>query len=389
MGHRFLLGSLISWAFLTFVALPAYPQADPYAVVLFAEGYSMSVYRNGQLENYDVISDDVIGMPLLPGDLVQTDPSTYVEIQVMPARTVVKVAENTSFEIAAIGGAGGGQFDISYGRLRAQVERITSRETFQVRGFSAVAGVRGTDFGYDLVASREGGEPLETRVYVFDGAVEVNAVPEVEAATPEAQELARPEPVVLSGDQMFVLGPPGTPVGSVEAIAPDIQTFWTEQDFQAEAVDPDRVEDRFPGITSRVEALTAEQRQYQELQRLRREGILEGSSQEASDPSAETTERQPTAIVQAGPGDPDAVRRLIEPTTGPGTAATLSRAGNWAVGTGVVFGLAGAATAYFFDGITQVGDLDQSSPGIGMMAGGGVLITSGLVAHLFSLLAQD
>ncbi|MFW5827489.1 MAG: hypothetical protein ACOCU4_05335, partial [Alkalispirochaeta sp.] len=74
-------------AFLGF-SLSMYAQNDPYAFVIYADGYNMSVYRNDELLTYDVLVDDVIGMPLLQGDLVQTDPDTFVEIQVMPSRTV-------------------------------------------------------------------------------------------------------------------------------------------------------------------------------------------------------------------------------------------------------------------------------------------------------------
>jgi hypothetical protein len=93
--------------FSSFLFAPCSPQSDPYAFVIYAEGFNMSIYRNDTLENYDVLVDDVIGMPLLPGDLVQTDAGTFVELQVMPSRTVVKVAENTTFEIESLRRRGG------------------------------------------------------------------------------------------------------------------------------------------------------------------------------------------------------------------------------------------------------------------------------------------
>ncbi len=127
---------------------------EAYAFIIYAEGYNMSVFRNDELSTYDVLVDDVLGMPLLPGDIVQTDNDTFLEMQVMPSRTVVKIAENTTFEIERIGGAGGGSFKMSYGRLRARVERVARNDRFEIRGFSAVAGVRGTDFGYDMVVER-------------------------------------------------------------------------------------------------------------------------------------------------------------------------------------------------------------------------------------------
>lgn len=155
-------------AFLVIVPIAAFSQSrNAYAFIIYAEGQEMSVYRNDQLTTYDVVADSVIGMPLLPNDLIQTEAQTFVEIQIMPSRTVIKVAENTTFRIQTLGGDGGGVFDMRYGRLRAKVERITGNEEFEVRGSSAVAGVRGTDFGYDLTFQREGVRALDTKIYCF------------------------------------------------------------------------------------------------------------------------------------------------------------------------------------------------------------------------------
>ncbi|MFW6250557.1 MAG: FecR domain-containing protein, partial [Alkalispirochaetaceae bacterium] len=148
MRRLFLLLLLITFL----LASVSAQEREAYAFVIYAEGYDMTIFRNEELLTYDVLRDNVIGMPLLPGDLIQTDPETFVELQVMPSRTVIKVAENTTFRIEEIGGAGGGSFDLAYGRLRAKVDRIAGNEEFQIRGRSAVAGVRGTDFGYDFVA---------------------------------------------------------------------------------------------------------------------------------------------------------------------------------------------------------------------------------------------
>jgi hypothetical protein len=416
--------------------VPLFAQGDPYAFVIYAEGFNMSIYRNDTLESYDVLVDDVIGMPLLPGDLVQTDADTFVELQVMPSRTVVKVAENTTFEIESLGGAGGGTFNMSYGRVRARVERITSNETFEVRGFSAVAGVRGTDFGYDMVVEREASNELQTNVYVFEGEVEVSEVALSDAPDPGdpttgdepadaaagTEEAPQPQRVTIRANEMVnvvstipaalqeraeelttprdngetIPAPAAPPVQKVsftqEAIRQDIQQFWDRQDFQEEAIDPSQVEQVFPGINARVERLSDERRQYEELQRLRREGLL-GSTEELLADATEQLEeqepeRQPDPVALGGPAPSDQVRRLIQPAAGPATSQQLRKAGHWFLGTGVVLGGAGIAGAWYFDDARQPEDLAQSGVATGMVGSGGVLLTSAIFSYLFSLIAD-
>jgi hypothetical protein len=412
-----LLGSLV----------PLFAQSDPYAFVIYAEGFNMSIYRNDTLESYDVLVDDVIGMPLLPGDLVQTDAGTFVELQVMPSRTVVKVAENTTFEIERLGGAGGGTFNMSYGRVRARVERITSNETFEVRGFSAVAGVRGTDFGYDMVVEREASNELQTNVYVFEGEVEVS---EAAAATGDgasdgdgtAGEVAEPQRVTIRANEMVnvvstipaalqeraedlaapgedgdrATAPSTPPVQKVsftqETIRQDIQQFWDRQDFQEEAINPSEVEKVFPGINARVERLSDERRQYEELQRLRREGLLGSTEELLADATEELEEqepeRRPDPVALGGPSPSDQVQRLIQPEAGPATSLQLRKAGHWFLGTGVLLGGAGVASAWYFDDARTPEDLARSGVATGMVGSGGVLLTSAILSYLFSLVAD-
>jgi hypothetical protein len=413
---------------------------ESYAFIIYAEGYNVSVFRNEELTAYDVMLDDVIGMPLMPGDLVQTDDDTFIEMQVMPSRTVVKIAENTTFEIQSIGGAGGGSFNISYGRLRARVERVTQNDRFEIRGFTAVAGVRGTDFGYDMVVERAGASELDvaelqTKVYVFDGEVEVTEnvadtppsedgtegteTPRVEPTPP-----AEPQAVTLQANEMVNVvsaapvglgvpldeqalpdGSDGEEAPAPEAPAPrtvvfrqetietEIQEFWTRRDFREEAVDPDRVEERFPGINARVQQLSEERRQYQELQRLRREGLL-GSPQELLARTGEIMpeeepEREPQTVSLNPPGSNERIERILLPQDAAGEARQLQLAGHWMVGLGLVMEVAGLAGAWYVDDARSVQDLGYGGPSTGAMIGGGVFITSGLLSYLFSLFAAD
>lgn len=406
------------------LALTAQARDDAYAFIIYAEGYDISIFRNGELTTYDVLVDNVIGMPLLAGDLVQTDAGTFVEIQVMPARTVVKVAENTTFEIERLGGTGGGSFNMTYGRLRARVERVTRQDPFEVRGFSAVAGVRGTDFGFDSVVEREQMGELRTRVYVFEGEVDVEDRPDPETGEepqqiriaanqmvnvtteiPPAIRDPLPPPDVEDPDRAPSPDPSLDPepapapvpaqrvVFQQEEIEPEIQEFWTRENFREEPVDPDLVDERFPGMNARVQQLSEERRRYEELQRLRREGLLSDPDSfllaESDDFLEMEEEREPVRIDLGGPRPTDRPTRV---TLVPREEQSLSRqsriAGHWLLGLGVAIEIAGMTTAWFGEGHRSVSDLEGGGPGVGLMTGGGVFITTGLISYLISIIAD-
>ncbi|MCG8481062.1 MAG: FecR family protein [Spirochaetales bacterium] len=411
---------LLLWlAFFFSLSSAVSAQSDTYAFVIYAEGFDLSIFRNGELSTYDVLVDDVLGMPLLAGDLVQTGGDTFVEIQVMPSRTIVKVAENTTFEIESLGGAGGGTFNMNYGRLRARVERITTNETFEIRGFTAVAGVRGTDFGYDMVVEREATNELQTRVYVFDGEVEVSENVAAEADVDGAEQVATPQTVRLTADEMVSVvtevpaslatdavrpalpdeplderaepdgAPPRPVVFQPESLQEEIEQFWDERDFQREAVEPDEVEAVFPGINARVEELTQERLQYEELQRLRREGLLHSSDEADVRNAEEIIAREPDPVELQQPLPEDRIRTLISPGAELGPAAQWRVAGHWFMGVGLALEIAGLATAWHSDDVRSTGDLSDGGPGAGLMIGGGIFIGSGLISYLLSAVTAD
>lgn len=417
--------------FMSAIALPA-QNGEAYAFVIYAEGYDMSIFRNGELTTYDVLVDDVIGMPLLPGDLVQTDAQTFVEIQVMPSRTVVKVAENTTFEIESIGGAGGGTFNMAYGRVRARVERITSEDPFQIRGYTAVAGVRGTDFGYDLVVERDATSELQTKVYVFEGEVDVTELDQAgtdaesgtqtpaegggtateTAAQPQSvrigtnemisvvtgvpEELARQADATVDGERVAPLSPsevtpsPQKVVFERSVIEEEIQDFWDEQAFRVEPVDPEKVEEAFPGIGVRVQQLSEERRRYEELQRLRREGLLLTPEELIVDAEAEIeeAEREAEEVMLGDPLPDDRVRRIVAPIGAESAARRSIVAGHWFVGVGLALEAVGALVTWNDDGFTDYDSFSDGGPGQGMIVGGGIFVTTGLFNYLFGLLAD-
>ncbi|SIP89674.1 FecR family protein [Alkalispirochaeta americana] len=384
----------------------------PFAVVIYAEGYDVSIFRNGQLSSYDVLTDDVIGMPLLAGDLVQTDPDTFLEIQLVPSRTVVKVAENTTFEIERLGQEGGGGLAVSYGRLRARVERALRDDPFEVRGFSAVAGVRGTDFGFDTVVDRASPGELQTRVYTFSGSVEVRDRPDpsmpADSAEPQVVQLGANEMVLVRTEVPEALAlrdetdlrPLDPPLGETAPARPvrferreleeEIQVFWQQQDYREEPLDPAAIDERFPGVRQRVDEIDQERRRLEETRRLREGG--EAPALEAFLPGEEIPPGQeivPDRTLDLQDDRPSGrARRVIEPRDAPSLSRQTRRAGHWMVGLGLALEIWGASLAWYDDGYRSVSDLDQGGASVALMGSGAVLITSGLISYLISLVAD-
>ncbi len=308
-GARRVLTACCVMVALMLTAASGYAQnstgGEPFGVIIYAEGTEVGIFRGDQLSTYDVVFDSVVGMEVMEGDLIQTDDGTFLEIQLFPSRNVVNVAENTTFQVERIGTTGG-SFTLNYGRLRARVQRVTGTTPFEIRGSEAVAGVRGTDFGYDFVATRDDvGVPL-TQVYVFEGSVlvaesdaDLNEV-EVEEAPPEtsppetsdeANAEATTDPseaqtpgstvegpaagraIVLRASEMATVarvptsGDPGTepestPAGGLiivfqtDPIREEIGRYWEANTFGEEPLEIEEAIEAFPSLSERFAALT-------------------------------------------------------------------------------------------------------------------------------------
>ena len=235
---------------------------NSFGVVIYAEGDVVSVIRDLRRTEYDAFTGELLGFAVYPGDIIQTDPNTYVEIQLLPSRSVIKVAENTSFTVEQISAAGDGVFNLAYGRLRARVNRLTGVDPFEIRGVGATAGVRGTDFGTDVIAQPVGGASL-TRIYCFEGEVQV------EVGGPSSEQPSEAEPIVITANEMITattLSPTSAaaiaakpesagepvispaPVPEIEPILPAISEFWQRENFVAEPGNAESVLAQFPDL---------------------------------------------------------------------------------------------------------------------------------------------
>lgn len=263
-----------------------------FGLILYAVGKDVTVYRSGRLMTYNLNRSDVIGLPLFQNDLVQTDSGTYLEIQLLPSMSVIKVAENTTFRIDSIGDQGQASINLTYGRIRAKVEHIAQSVAansypFTIRGPTTVAGVRGTDFGYDFVAERNIANIPVTQVYCFDGTVEVSGStpapagqsstagngPQAGAAptgAPAGAAAAESKPVLIHANEMVSVAAvqisgtegkeaataagsatPGAPTSLVfqtDPVSKSITTYWKENDFESTPVAPAQATTVYPGL---------------------------------------------------------------------------------------------------------------------------------------------
>lgn len=205
------------------------------AVIVYAEGDGFSLIRDGENNFFEVDYDDILGMLLYTGDTILTEEDTFLEVQVTSNASLIKVAENTTFSFDEIGNFGGGSLKVVYGRIRAKINKLTNDDQFSITGSGTVAGVRGTDFGYDLtfgkdIAEDEANETI-TSVYCFEGAVLV------EQENLETKEIKE---ILIGADQMVV-----TSSAKEEAplivydIEDEIDQFWEDNKFVYEMAGSD------------------------------------------------------------------------------------------------------------------------------------------------------
>ncbi len=376
------------------LTVSAQEDEEVFGVILFAEGAQLSIFRQGELLRYDLFEDDVLGMPLLQGDMVQTEDNSFVEIQMLPSESVVKVAENTTFEITSIGNQGGGSFELLYGRVRAKVSRLND-EQFQIRGRSAIAGVRGTDFGYDYVTRIGESVTPTTSVYCFEGSVEVvggqnDAIADANGSP--GQDEVEPDGVLIEAFEMVAVSEdrsagPLTPVEvrfDARQIDQEITDYWRDNSFKSVAVNPKEIENVFPSIKEDLRAakaqaaLAAEKRAFlasgQTLRAFRE------SRQQAAALQTPAPARDPFPLIQ-----PISVASLIpEIQTVAYQANGLRVAGAFMGTLGVLAETAGILFTFYSEELGLDSAFSENY-GPALMGAGGVSLSIGLISLLIDL----
>ncbi len=107
------------------------------------------------------------GMQLSEGDRIRTTAST-AELRLSPHGSIIKLARNTEFRIESLSGGKSldtNAFSLASGKFRTVVARKPGT-AYEVRTPSAVCGVRGTDFGMEVL------EGVREGVAIREGVVE-------------------------------------------------------------------------------------------------------------------------------------------------------------------------------------------------------------------------
>jgi hypothetical protein len=169
--------------FLSFVSLlPA--QDSESAVIYRAEGLDFFLSSRGER---NIVSSEAVaatgGLTLNPWDLIQTGPGVFLEIQLLPSGTLIKVSENTSFVFNGYASPGRfADFGLLYGRIRLVSGTGGGAGTAVVRSANISVRIEEGDLGIDYVmeppAHGRGGMPRPLlRLYDFSGRAEVFPFP--------------------------------------------------------------------------------------------------------------------------------------------------------------------------------------------------------------------
>jgi hypothetical protein len=216
------------------VCLPADQAVRPEAaLIVYAAGTDIEIRNAG---GAGVEAADLIGHPLFQGDTLITGEDSFVEIQLSLTRNVIKIAENTTFQLQRLEKKQESVFEVLYGSVRARVRKLGRSENFTIRGGDAIAGVRGTDFGLNVLVDRERADAVPvTEVYCFAGKIQVEPLFELSDA-PAAGTLpgGTEKAALVLRDGEMVRVSRQNPEGVYEKlpIQKEIRNYWEGNSFQ-------------------------------------------------------------------------------------------------------------------------------------------------------------
>jgi hypothetical protein len=161
------------------------------------------------------------------GASIITGEDTFVEIVLKNSRAVIKIAENTNFRLQHVETEPGESlFHVFAGSIRAKIKRLTSNSQYYFVGGNTVSGVRGTDFG--MTIGRPGTDGGETKVYCFEGELEVVPREYIGPELPEPKERT----IVATGEMVKVPPEDAPSVLPKTAISDDIKAYWRAHPFK-------------------------------------------------------------------------------------------------------------------------------------------------------------
>jgi len=319
----------------------AWGQAGAAAIVEYSSGDDIVVIRQGKR----VAFKDPIGLELFQGDQVQTGKSVFVELRLYSGGAVLKLAENTTFILERLAD-GETSMQLVYGRIRAKVENLAGTDSFSVRSTQAVAGVRGTDFGLDVITSRTASSATTTKAYCFEGSVEVIAYVRSDMLAAEALEPIPKAFVIAAGEMVQVEGETGKTEAVKSTLDQTIQAFWSTNDYVIEpSVLAPETSTGTAGATAAVVAPTVEPTPSPAAVALDEDAVFRQGYAKGYDDASALFKSGADAV-------PAGFVREEE-------LASLRRAIQWQKGSliaGTVFALGGAGLAFYGFSLVESGD---------------------------------
>lgn len=225
-GSRRLPGILAILGFFA-LSLPLWAQ-NQQARLYYAQGADFALTVNGERSFIDASSLGYGGIALNRSDMIQTGTGTFLEIQLIPSGTVLKISENTS--LVYNGFDESGRFtDVAllYGRIRLVSGNGEGSKTSVIRAGTSSVRMPEGDLGADYAVPRSGrgdaGRPV-LKVYSFRGRAEV--FPFIPNGAPaQAVNLEERETVLME------LNPPLV-YAERRALEKDILLFWSTHNFE-------------------------------------------------------------------------------------------------------------------------------------------------------------
>ena len=221
-------------AMLVLAVLPADQAVRPEAaLIVYAAGTDIEIRAAGGAE---VEAGELIGHSLFQGDTLITGEDSFVEIQLSLTRNVIKIAENTTFQLQRLEKKRESVFELLYGSVRVRVQKLAKMENFSIRGGDAIAGVRGTDFGLNVLLDREREDAVPvTEVYCFAGKIKVEPLFELSgapAADPGPGGTGESALVLRDGEMVRVSRQNPEGVYEKLPIRKEIRSYWEGNGFQ-------------------------------------------------------------------------------------------------------------------------------------------------------------
>jgi hypothetical protein len=213
-------------------SLPA--QDSEGAVIYKAEGSDFSLSSRGE---WSIVGSEAVagGLTLNPWDLIQTGPGVFLEIQLLPSGTLIKVSENTSFVFNGYDGSPVrfADFGLLYGRIRLVSGTGGGDQTVVVRSANIAVRIDEGDLGIDYVmepiAHGRGGVPRPMfRLYGFSGTAEVFPFPSGNSLI-QAGEIQ--SIVVKEKESLFLEIASPMVFAERRALDRDIIDFWRHHNF--------------------------------------------------------------------------------------------------------------------------------------------------------------